>query len=357
MRSSWLICFLILASCSSLQSRAPSNDDRPQLESAFASQIIQFSLRCVDQEEPHASQGQDPEPHSERFLHPAFYGCFDWHSAVHSHWTMLRAANLLPALPERNAIMETLGRHLTVENIDAELQFLEKKNSFEGPYGWAWYLRLAEELRISNLPQAKKWQIATAPLEKKIVRLMLRYLRKISQPNRTGLHSNTAYAMIHAWDYASPTQGNSLQLSLAQTARKLYFADRDCPLAAEPGPSDFLSPCFAEADLMRRVLGPAEFAEWFAAFLPNITAEQLKPISPADPKDYHQVHLVGLMYEKARELNGVATQLPGNAPLRKLLLASSAEQIRTANRLIFDTGYGGTHWLASFAVFYYTNNQ
>ena len=46
--------------------------------------------------EPEQSEGHTvAEP---RRVHPAFYGCYDWHSAVHSHWLLLRLLRTRGAL-------------------------------------------------------------------------------------------------------------------------------------------------------------------------------------------------------------------------------------------------------------------
>lgn len=324
------------------------------LERDFASRAVQLSLHCVDTEDPHYNEGQGPEPHAERERHPAFFGCYDWHSAVHGHWAMLRAADVVADLPEKAAIVATLGRHLSRENLEAERRFLSKNPSFEKPYGWGWGLRLAEELRLSSLPEAKDWRASYAAFEAALVRAMRVYLTGIDAPNRVGTHDNTAFAMIHAWDYAATAKNHAFQKFLDRRARALYFGDRECPLASEPGPYDFLSPCFVEADLMRRVLPAEEFKAWYARFLPNVQAAQLRPVPPADLNNPYQVHLVGLMYEKSSAMRAVAHQFDPDDPRRLMLLEAVKEQIDVAGRLMFESDYGGTHWLASFAIYYYS---
>jgi hypothetical protein len=320
----------------------------------FASRALQLSLHCVDQEEPHWDEGQGSAPHAVKARHPAFYGCFDWHSAAHGHWAMLRAADVVPDLPEKDEVVRTLSRHLTAANLRGELAFLEKNPGFEEPYGWGWMLRLGEELRRSTLPEARGWVKAVGPLERFLVRRMERYLAALREPNRVGMHDNTAFAMVHAWDYAREAGNEGFRKYLEKRARELYLPDHDCPLASEPGPTDFLSPCFEEADLMRRVLAPEEFRAWYSAFLPDVKPGQLEPVAPSDPTDYYQVHLVGLMYSKSSAMSGVAAQLEPGDPRRTVLLDSVQAQIDTAGRLMFGSGYGGTHWLASFAIYYYS---
>jgi hypothetical protein len=342
----------VLAACTHLAHRAPSTVEAPRLERDFASKAVQLSLHCVDTETPHADERNGTARPKD--AHPAFYGCFDWHSAVHGHWAMLRAVDVVEGLPERDAIVATLGRHLTKENLAKELVFFRKNEGFEQPYGWGWLLRLGTELRASRLPQAKSWLRNLEPLEARLEAAMGTYLHDLKQPDREGVHGNTAFAMIHAWDYARALGKEEFRAYVERRARDLYGKDVDCALAAEPGPYDFISPCFVEADLMRRVLGPEEFRSWFAKFLPSPAVFQLKPVPPQDLTNPYQVHLVGRMYEMASAMMGVARALDATDPRRQLLLDGVKAQIDTAGPLMFQSNYGGTHWLASFAIYYYS---
>jgi hypothetical protein len=325
------------------------------LEPEFASKAVELSLRCVEQDSPHYDEGQGFAPHAEKIRHPAFFGCFDWHSAVHGHWAMLRTADTLPDLPETSAIIQTLSKHLTRENLEAELRFLNSHPSFERPYGWGWGLRLGQELRLSKLPEAKRWLEDYSAFENHLEDAMKTYLSELRTPNRVGMHDNTAFAMIHSWDYATTAGKLEFREYLAKRARDLFLMDKDCSLANEPGPTDFLSPCFVEADLMRRVLSQSEFREWYAHFLPNVRPEQLKPVPPTDLHNPFQVHLVGLMYEKSSAMIGVANMLDPGDSRKAILLDAVNDQIKMAGKLMFESDYGGTHWLATFAIYFYSN--
>lgn len=311
-------------------------------------------MRCIDTEAPHWDERQGTAPHAEKRRHPAFFGCFDWHSAVHGHWAMLRVADEAENLPEKPALVAALSRHLTPENLAQELASIGKIEPFETPYGFGWGLRLGQELSVSKIPEARAWREAYAPFERKLTQEIRGYLEALLEPNRVGMHDNTAFAMIHAWDYASTVGDSAFRVFLEERARKFYFADHDCPLSSEPGPTDFISPCFVEADLMRRVLPRGDFVAWYDRFLPHVMPAQLKPVLPANPKDYFQVHLVGLMYEKSSAMGGVAEQLPPEDPRRKVLFDAADAQTSAAGKIIFASGYGGAHWLASFAIYYYT---
>jgi hypothetical protein len=353
-RSAFLGISVALAACTVVGRQTSTASEGPQLDRDFASRAVQLSLHCVDTEDPHYNEGQGTAPHAEKLRHPAFYGCYDWHSAVHGHWAMLRAADVVSDLAEREGIVATLNRHLSPENLRAELDFVSAHPSFEVPYGWGWALRLVEELRLSKIPEAKSWLANTAPFESFLVRTLRGFLAGLKEPNRVGTHDNTAYAMIHAFDYSVTTGQPEFRAFLEKRARELYLKDQNCALASEPGPYDFISPCFVEADLMRRVLPVAEFREWYGKFLPDVRPEQLKPVPPTDLHNPYQVHLVGLMYEKSSAMTGVAHTLAEGDPRRTMLLDAVKDQIDTAGKLMFQSDYGGTHWLASFAIYYYS---
>jgi len=220
----------------------------------------------------------DADVRPARALTPAFYGCLDWHSSVHGHWLLARVARLQPGAPVAAEAREALKRSLTPEKIAAEVEYLngEGRASFERPYGLAWLLQLAAELREWGAEGQPTSAVAVGlaaalePLERACAARLRDWLPKLTQPIRAGEHSQTAFALGLVLDWARAA-GDSETLALVeQRSRAFYGGDRDCPLGYEPSGEDFLSPCLGEADLMRRVLPPAEFARWFAAFLPSV---------------------------------------------------------------------------------------
>src|SRR3954449_9478189 len=73
------------------------------LDAGAASHFAQLALKCVRQEYPNKldhvmNDAQEVQP--PRALHPAFYGCYDWHSSVHGHWMLVRLLRRFPGLPE-----------------------------------------------------------------------------------------------------------------------------------------------------------------------------------------------------------------------------------------------------------------
>ena len=153
----------------------------------------------------------------------------------------------------------------------AEVGYLEGAGrvAFERPYGLAWLLQLAAELRESDAPEARAWSAALEPLENLAAERISQWLPKLTRPIRVGEHSQTAFAFGLMLDWARTAGDREFEELLTLKIRQLHLADDDCPLAWEPGGQDFLSPCLAEADLMRRVLPARQFAVWLTGFLPR----------------------------------------------------------------------------------------
>lgn len=337
------------------------NDEKPlRLTAAKASELAKIALKGIQREYPNKpghvlNDKEDAKTPSE--LHPAFYGCFDWHSAVHSHWMLARLLKTFPDLPEGKHIREVFARHLTADNLKTEAEYFKQPNhkSFERTYGWAWLLKLAEELRGWEDADARKWSQNLRPLEDTIVQLYLDFLPKQTYPIRTGVHPNTAFGLAFAIDYARFVKHEKLEKLLIERSQTYYGKDKNIPAAWEPGGNDFFSPSLMEADLMRRVLDQKEFAQWLRDFLPDLgnnkPASLLQPATVADRSDPQIVHLDGLNLSRAWCMRSIAAALPKDDPLRAILAQSAHAHGSTALEHVASGDYAGEHWLASFAVF------
>src|SRR5579863_7940845 len=245
------------------------------LEAAAAARFAQLALTCLHQEYPNHishtlnSAADARAPHE---LTPAFYGCLDWHSDVHGHWLLVRLLQLFPQAPFAAAARAELARSFTSANIAGEVAYLHGpgRTSFERPYGLAWLLQLASELRRFDDAQAREWSATLAPLEREAALRLESWLPKLHYPIRIGEHDQTAFSFGLAWDWAADSGDTQMRGLLQDAAQRFYLRDRNCPLAYEPSGEDFLSPCLAEADFLRRVLDPPTFARWLTAFLPQI---------------------------------------------------------------------------------------
>jgi hypothetical protein len=292
---------------------------------------------------------------SPRAMHPAFYGCFDWHSAVHGHWMLARLLKLYPNAAANAEIRARLNEHLTPENlrIEAEYFTIKENASFERMYGWAWALRLAAELDGWDDPDARRWRVAIEPLEAILVEQIHSYLPKLSYPIRTGVHPDTAFALAQTLDYARIVGNQSLEELVVARSRDYYLADRTYPSHFEPSGEDFFSPSLNEADLMRRILSADEFVRWFDEFLPTIKSGDdplLRPVAVTDVTDGKLVHLAGLDLSRAWCLEGVAQGLPSGS-LRDLLHRSAEDHLAAGLEYVFSGHYEGEHWLATFAIY------
>ena len=335
------------------------------LDSATAERFANMALACVHREYPtkiaHVLNSEQ-DVRAPRELTPVFYGCYDWHSSVHGHWMLARLARIFPDAPFAGRAKVALAKSLNRPNLEREAEYVsgEGRASFERPYGLAWLLQLAAELHEWDDPLAKEWSTAVVPLEDVAVQRFEDWLGKLSHPVRSGEHSQSAFSLGLMLDYAQARGRREFEALLQSRIRAFYFGDRGGPLHYEPSGEDFLSPCLAEADAMRRILPKAEFAEWLEHFLPSIPREGsiawLRPVVVSDPGDGKLAHLDGLNLSRAWMLNGVASGLPvGDARLASLR-TSADEHARDGLRAVNGDRYEGAHWLGTFAVYLLTQN-
>jgi hypothetical protein len=332
-------------------------------DESAAARFAGLALDCVHREYPnkiaHVMQG-DEDVAPPRELTPAFYGCFDWHSAVHGHWLLARLARRYPGAGFAAAAREALGRSLAPERIAGEARYLdgEDRGTFERPYGLAWLLQLAAELREWDDPEARRWSRALEPLERRAAQSLREWLPKLSHPIREGEHHQTAFAFGLILDWARVAGDREMSTLLDQRIRALYLEDRDCPLEYEPSGHDFLSPCLGEADLVRRVLDPPGYAAWLGAFLPGIpldgSADWLQPAVVTDRADGKLAHLDGLNLSRAWMIEGVLSGLPAGDPRRPALRAAAKAHRRAGLASVTGEHYAGGHWLGSFAIYLVT---
>jgi hypothetical protein len=294
-------------------------------------------------------------------LTPAFYGCYDWHSNVHGHWLLVRLVHLFPNAPFASRARDEVARSLTAANIAGEVAYLKRpgRASFERPYGLAWLLQLAAELRGWNDSQAQQWAATLAPLETEAAARIKSWLPNLRYPIRIGEHDQTAFSFGLIWDWAGVAGDKEMRTLLTDAARRFYLNDRNCPLNYEPSGQDFLSPCLAEADFMRRVLQPApQFDRWLTTFLPEIPsngrATWLEPGIVTDRSDPKLAHIDGLNLSRAWMLESIAHGLGKDDKRAPALLAAAARHREAALPAVTGEHYEGGHWLGTFAVYLVT---
>ncbi len=357
-----LLVMLVLAVGAPLAGAQPTTP--AAADTVLAARFARLALACVDQEYPnkiaHVLQS-DVDAQPPRVLTPAFHGCFDWHSAMHGHWLLVRLARSYPDAPFAADARAALARSLTPERIAGELAYFAgpDRQEFERPYGLAWLLQLGLELREwDDDPQARAWSAALRPLEAVCADRLRSWLPKLRYPIRTGEHSQTAFALALALDWARAADDDHLATLITERAFFLHAHDRGCPLAWEPGGQDFLSPCLAEADLLRRLLAPEAFAAWLADFLPELpvdgTVSWLPVAEVTDRTDGKLAHLDGLNLSRAWMLEGIAAGLPAADPRRSSLLAAAAVHAEAGLAAVTGEHYAGGHWLGSFATYLVT---
>tara|TARA_B100001559_G_scaffold233365_1_gene196608 strand:- start:129 stop:1286 length:1158 start_codon:yes stop_codon:yes gene_type:complete len=364
--SSFFIIFFI-ASCSpnkrSNSSLLKSLPDvsAPILDEARAVELVNLSLKCVDKKFPYkiGYRFNSPEwikPHYE--VTPSFYGCWDWHSAVHGHWTMIKILKLFPNISVKDDIRLKLRKNLSKERLEAEYRFFNDNDfakTFERTYGWAWLMKLYSELATWDDPEGQIWAENMLPLVNLLSQKTIDYLQVLTSPLRPGTHVNTAFSFSLMHDYAIETNDKDLLNSIKKFSNKYFSSDRDCPTRYEPSGTDFLSPCLAEAESMSKTMEKDKFSNWLRTFLPPLTDDKFSPLlSPPlvlDPKDPGIGHLIGLMFHRAWTMNQLASVLPSSDERGDVFTRLAAIHARAGYDIMFDSGYGGEHWLATFAVY------
>jgi DUF2891 family protein len=322
-------------------------------DQAQAARFAALALDCVHKQYPNKiahTLNSAADVQAPRDLTPAFYGCYDWHSSVHGHWLLVRLSRLFPAAPFASDARRAVAQSLTPVNIAQEVKYLntEGRTSFERPYGLAWLLQLAAELKEWDDLDARRWSETLQPLERAATARISSWLPKLSHPIRTGEHNNTAFSMGLMLDYARITGNRQFGRLVESRVRDYYLKDRNCPLSYEPSGEDFLSPCLSEADAVRRILPQAEFARWLTAFLPRV---DLQPTKVTDVTDGKLYHLAGLNLSRAWMLAGIVSALPPADSRRAPLTALAAKLRQTGMDTITSAHYEGGHWLGSFAVY------
>ena len=328
--------------------------ETPVLNLEQANRLASLPLKCLQQEYPNklgqtlvdSSQLRTPSE-----LHPAFYGCFDWHSSVHGHWMLVKLLKLFPDMNRAQEAREKLRANISVTKVQGELDYFNRaeETSYERTYGWAWLLKLTQELITWDDPLGKELASNLQPLTDVLVNRYLEFLPKLNYPIRVGEHTNTAFGLTFAWDYAVQTGHLELQELIRDRAISFYQEDQNCPISWEPSGYDFLSPCLEEIDIMRRVLQPEEFKTWLDLFMPELssTSFSLTPGVVSDRSDGKLVHLDGVNFSRAWCLYGLAAQFPEYQHLKNM----AHEHVNYSLPNIADGGYEGEHWLASFALY------
>lgn len=329
-----------------------------ELTLAGASHLASLPLKCIRQEWPNKTSHTSATEIDHKTLpsehHPAFYGCFDWHSSVHGHWMLVRLLKKFPGLPEKDTIRSILKQSINPVSIKKETEYfsLPFTASWERTYGWGWLLKLDEELSDWDDADGKMLHDALQPLTKKIIQLWKGFLPKQTYANRSGVHPNTAFGLVFALDYARHVKDTSFESDIIRAALQLYVKDKNSPAVWEPNTADFLSPALEETDLMRRILPNRQFISWLNNFLSPEGLQHLSKLPVvSDRTDLQIVHLDGLCFSRSWCMQGIARSLPLGDPRRKLLQQAAMQHLAVALPHVVSGEYGGEHWLASFAVY------
>ena len=355
-----VLCHFCAASFSQTEPlyRLSEDSKNYNLTIAGAEHLASLPIKCLMQEFPnktnHTSNELADHILRPQELHPAFYGCFDWHSCVHGHWMLVKLLKKFPSMPSGPKIRTLLHQTLTKENIQKEVAYFDRAltNSWERTYGWAWILKLATELNSWEDPDAQVWSQNLQPLTAKITDIWSKFLPKQTYANRTGVHPNTAFGLTLAYDYATQMKDTAFRKAVINAGKSLFINDTQAPVRWEPNGSDFLSPSLEEADLMRRILPKKQFGTWLNHFISLADLKHLSKIpTVSDRGDLQIVHLDGLCFSRAWCMRKLAEVLPAKDLRSKILLSASLSHTAAALPHVVSGSYGGEHWLASFATY------
>lgn len=345
------IFILILATQAFAQNDA---NYTPQLTIVEASRLAKLPIHCVETQYPYRlgqTLGSKNDLKEPKEMHPAFFGCFDWHSAVHGHWSMVSLLKKFPNIQSAHELRSLLASHISKDNIAKEVEYFHGKHnkSWERTYGWAWLLKLAEELHTWDDPLGKKLESNLQPLTDLITQRFADFLPKLNYPIRVGEHPNTAFGMTFAYDYASTVGNLPFKKVIKQRAMDFYSDDKNCPIAWEPGGFDFLSPCLQEMSIMQRVMPKKKFLKWLKKFLPQLHKKNydLAVGIVSDRTDGKLVHLDGVNFSRAWCLYNLANQFPQYKHLK--IIAN--KHMNQSMLYVVGDSYEGGHWLGSFVIY------
>ncbi|CAN5798127.1 DUF2891 domain-containing protein [soil metagenome] len=329
------------------------------LDEHTATTLARLPLHCINTQFPnktsHTADSETDAVLLPKQLHPAFYGCLDWHSSIHGHWLLVKVLKQFPGIGIKDSIIQLLDNSFREDKILKEVQYFSKyttTKTFERTYGWAWLLKLDQELNSWNDSLGKKWHGILNPLTQQVVALWKEYLPKQTYPNRTGVHPNTAFGLVFALDWARALHDTAFENAIVRNANTFYLDSKATPAYLEPDGTDFFSPSLEIADLMRRVLPKKSFINWLNKFYEPRSIKRITQLPVvSDRTDYLIVHLDGLTISRAWCMKEIAKTLPASHPWKKLFEKTSSDFLNTAMTTLSGGNYGGDHWLASFMVY------
>jgi len=197
------------------------------------SRLATLPFHCIEVEYPY-KLGQVLLSESEllppKVLHPIFYGCFDWHSSVHGHWLLARAAATFPDTELATNVSRLFDIQFQEEKVASELSYFKRKygDHFERTYGWAWLLKLQLELEKSAQLTGSVWAERLRPLSDHIADLYRNFLPRLVYPVRVGEHSNTGFGLAFALDYTRSNEEDfsDLDALIVKNSTDFYGEDR-----------------------------------------------------------------------------------------------------------------------------------
>ncbi len=332
-----------------VQGQSSSSSER------YLEPFVRCALEGVHREFPyHLSHvwTEDEAVQRPRDLFPVFYGCFDWHSAVHGHWLLMRAVRFLKGTDLAQECRAAINASLRPENVESECRYLETHPHFERPYGLAWVLAMGHEVCLLDDDESSVWRETLQPLVDAAWNSLSNWLPKLHTPIRSGTHNQTAFSMMLALEWANACQVDSAAELIRSRARTFFANDHSYPLHLEPSGEDFLSASLGAGWLMSAVLEPDEYSSWVHQTMPELGKEfRFTAVKPADRTDGRLVHLDGANLSRAWMLRDMMRALPSGDG-RLLAMKEDSEHLAEAGFASIESqNYAGSHWLGTFAAY------
>ena len=301
-----------------------------------AEKLMQCLHDGIHREQPNVVVGVQPSS-----IHPIFYGCYDWHSSVHSHLSLLKLIKLFPLNDVAINVKDVFHLKFTAKNVDIEMQAISaKSDDWECPYGFAWFLLLADEISSWQDPTALILRDSVCKLAEMVKEKLVLWLTVLEQPNIQGYHKNTAFSMSLLLEHAEYQNDTPLKQLLLSKVGILFPAP--VQLVSEEVGTSFLSPNLSLLDTCTKlgIVGP---------LLIEDNMQHVLCLTPVigDPDSQTLCHLIGLNLARSWCFSRLSQCVELQA-LRQTLLELAEQHIQASIPQINTGHWMGDHWTCTF---------
>ncbi len=271
--------------------------------------------------------------------HPAFCGCIDWHSCVHGLYALLAVSRLTDD-PQWAEIAES---RLEPDKLELELAAIQREElNQELPYGFAWFLKLAQEReRFSGKQDLLPLAVELAHrLEQWIFCLSS---QEITFHARHGAYGNLSWALLNLWEWLR-FRKDRLRAEDVRTFAKerLLPLDQSVPLSLDETTEEFFPASLQRTRALLAILSEEESKKWLEAF--SHEGFFLQPVEhPSSP------HSAGLNFSRSWGLWDLYTHT-GDTAFRDLYIRHIITHMESP-QYWRDDYKKHSHWVAQFGIY------